>query len=75
MYKYVKSEEIKEGDVMKTTFMGHDSLVVGFKEYNGPLDFVSRIAVFASGSKMSLQKDHPYEILADVPDWYTNLSK
>lgn len=70
MYKFVKSEELAVGDVMKTIFMGHDSLIVGFKEYNGPLDFVDRIAVFAGGGRMSLQKDHPYEIMAEVDDWF-----
>ncbi len=65
-YKYVRQEELKKGDVMKTLWKGHDSLIVGFREYIGPIDFVARIAVFSDGSGMSLEKEHSYEILDDV---------
>lgn len=69
-YKHIDQAELKKGDVMKTLWKGHDSLIVGFREYTGPFDFVARIAVFSDGRAMSLEKDHCYEILDDEGEYW-----
>lgn len=37
--------------------------ISAFEEYKGPFDFVDRIAVFADGSRMSLEKGHYYNTI------------
>lgn len=56
------SYELKEGDVMKMIWCG-DKVIKEFKPYNGPFDFVERIAVFYDGSGMSIEKGHYYEVV------------
>lgn len=59
MTAYKKTEDLKPGDALSTWF--GNMTISKFDEYNGPLDFVSKIAVFANGQKMSLEKGHHYK--------------
>ena len=61
-YKRVKQEYLKVGDILHLRWCS-DKHIVRFEEYNGVFDFVSRIAVFADGSRMSLTKENYYEVL------------
>lgn len=57
----IKSEESKVGDTLKTIWAGRTSTIKCFHEYNGPFDFVLKIAEFYDGTRMSLEKDHYYD--------------
>lgn len=57
------AEELKIGDTIKTTWRGHPSTILKFEEYDGPFDFVLKIAIFVDGSGMSLEKGHLYEVI------------
>ena len=57
-----RSWELQAGDILASVWCG-PKMIVGFKEYTGPIDFVERIAVFHDGSGMSLEKGHVYSVL------------
>lgn len=57
------AEDLKIGDVLKTTWRGYPSTIMEFKEYDGPHDFILKIAIFVDGSGMSLEKGHLYEVI------------
>ena len=61
-YKRVKQESLKVGDILHLVWCG-DKHIVRFEEYKGVFDFVSRIAVFSDGGKMSLSNGRFYEVL------------
>ena len=56
------SWELQAGDIMAFVWCG-PKMIVGFKEYTGPIDFVERVAVFHDGSRMSLEKGRMYSVL------------
>lgn len=56
------SHELKEGDTLKMRWAGSDKTIKGFKPYNGPFDFVERIAIFTDNTGMSIEKGHYYEL-------------
>lgn len=55
------AEDLQIGDTLKTIWAGHTSVIMRFHEYIGPFDFVLKIAEFADGTRMSLEKGHYYE--------------
>lgn len=55
------AEELQVGDALKTIWAGHPSVIVKFHDYKGWFDFVLKVAEFADGSRMSLEKGHYYE--------------
>lgn len=57
-----RSEDLQVGDIMKFGYC-ENKVIKEFIEYKGVFDFVGRIAVFYDGTKMSLTKDHYYEIV------------
>lgn len=57
-FQYIREDELKENDCI--LMIGTPKVISHFKPYTGPIDFVSRIAVFADGSSMSLAKEHYY---------------
>lgn len=61
-YKRVTQESLKIGDILHLIWCG-DKHIIRFEEYNGPFDFVKRIAVFSDGGRMSLTRNRYYEIL------------
>ena len=61
-YKIVQQESLKVGDILHLAWCG-DKHILRFEEYKGVFDFVDRIAVFADGGRMSLTKEHYYEVL------------
>lgn len=60
-YKRVKQESLQVGDILHLVWCG-DKHILRFEEYKGVFDFVDRIAVFADGSRMSLEKGYYYQI-------------
>ena len=61
-YQRVKQESLQVGDILHLRWC-NDKHIVRFEEYKGVFDFVSRIAVFSDGGKMSLTKGYYYEVL------------
>lgn len=61
MREYKDQSEFKPGDGMDL-WCGI-KVILRFEEYNGPFDFVARIAVFTDGTKMSLERGHYYNYL------------
>ena len=61
-YKKVDQASLQVGDCFHLIWCG-DKHIVGFEEYKGVFDFVSRIAVFSDGGKMSLSNGRFYEVL------------
>lgn len=61
-YKKVEQAFLQVGDCLRLIWCGYRH-IVRFEEYDGPFDFVARIAVFSDGSRMSLSKNRYYEIL------------
>lgn len=57
-----RSEDLQIGDTLKFGYC-ENKRIKEFIEYKGVFDFVDRIAVFYDGSKMSLTKDHYYEVV------------
>ena len=57
-----RSYDLRAGDILMSVWCG-PKMIVGFKEYTGPIDFVERIAVFHDGSRMSMEKGHVYSVL------------
>ena len=57
-----RSWELQAGDILASVWCG-PKMIVGFKEYTGPIDFVERIVVFHDGSRMSLEKGYTYNVL------------
>jgi hypothetical protein len=61
-YKRVPQESLQVGDILHLVWCG-DKHILSFEEYNGVFDFVSRIAVFVDGGRMSLTKGNYYEVV------------
>ena len=61
-YKKVEQASLQAGDCLHLIWCG-DKHIVMFEEYKGVFDFVSRIAVFSDGGKMSLSNGRFYEVL------------
>ena len=61
-YKKVDQASLQVGDCLHLIWCG-DKHIVRFEEYKGVFDFVSRIAVFWDGGKMSLSNGRFYEVL------------
>lgn len=61
-YKQVDQASLQVGDCLHLIWCG-DKHIVRFEEYKGVFDFVSRIAVFSDGGKMSLSNGRFYEVL------------
>ena len=61
-YKKVEQASLQAGDCLHFIWCG-DKHIVRFEEYKGVFDFVSRIAVFSDGGKMSLSNGRFYEVL------------
>ena len=61
-YKKVEQASLQAGDFLHLIWCG-DKHIVRFEEYKGVFDFVSRIAVFSDGGKMSLINGRFYEVL------------
>ena len=61
-YKKVDQASLQVGDCLHLIWCG-DKHIVWFEEYKGVFDFVSRIAVFSDGGKMSLSNGRFYEVL------------
>ena len=61
-YKKVEQASLQAGDCLHLIWCG-DKHIVRFEEYKGVFDFVSRIAVFSNGGKMSLSNGRFYEVL------------
>lgn len=61
-YKKVEQASLQAGDCLHLIWCG-DKHIVRFEEYKGVFDFVSRIAVFSDGGKMSLSNGRFYEVL------------
>ena len=61
-YKKVEQASLQVGDCLHLVWCG-DRHIVRFEEYDGPVDFVERIAVFSDGGRMSLSKNRYYEVL------------
>ena len=61
-YKKVEQASLQAGDCLHLIW-GGDKHIVRFEEYKGVFDFVSRIAVFSDGGKMSLSNGRFYEVL------------
>ena len=61
-YKKVEQASLQAGDCLHLIWCG-DKHIVRFEEYKGVFDFVSRIAVFSNGGKMSLSNGTFYEVL------------
>lgn len=59
----ISSENLKVGDTLVTAWRGHNSTIHHFEEYNGCFDFILKIAVFADGARMSIEKGHSYECI------------
>ena len=57
----VKGEDLRFGDTIRTIWAGHHSTVKSFEDYNGPFDFICKVAVFLGGAKMSIDRDHYYD--------------
>ena len=60
MIKRKEQASLKVGDCLHFGYCA-DKNIIRFEEYNGTFDFVARIAAFADGSRMSLEKGHYYE--------------
>ena len=60
---FIKAEELKAGDTLKTLWKGHPSTIKSFRPYTGPIDFVLCIAEFTDGDAMSLEKGHYYDCI------------
>ena len=61
-YKKVEQASLQAGDCLHLILCG-DKHIVRFEEYKGVFDFVSRIAVFSDGGKVSLSNGTFYEVL------------
>ena len=61
-YKKVEQASLQAGDCLHLIWCG-DKHIVRFEEYKGVFDFVSRIAVFSDGGKVSLSNGTFYEVL------------
>ena len=61
-YKKVEQASLQAGDCLHLIWCG-DKHIVRCEEYKGVFDFVSRIAVFSDGGKMSLSYGRFYEVL------------
>lgn len=61
-YKKVEQASLQAGDCLHLIWCG-DKHIVRFEEYKGVFDFVSRIAVFSDGGKISLSNGRFYEVL------------
>ena len=61
-YKKVEQASLQAGDCLHLIWCG-DKHIVRFEEYKGVFDFVSRIAVFSDGGKMSLSNGRFYEVV------------
>ena len=57
----IKGNNLKVGDTLKTIWMGHPSTIRCFHEYKGKLGFVSKIAEFYDGTRMSIEGERYYE--------------
>lgn len=59
----VKSSDLKVGDVLRLGPMFGTCLIAKLEKYTGPIDFVEKIAVFSNGRRLSIEKDHWYEVV------------
>lgn len=65
--KRIRQESLQVGDILHLRWCS-DKHIVGFEEYKGAFDFVSRIAVLSDGGEMSLTKGYYYEVLAKAKE-------
>lgn len=56
------SYELELGDVLMMTWCG-PRMIIDFREYKGPHDFVERIAVLHDRTRMSIERGHVYDVL------------
>ena len=61
-YKKVDQASLQVGDCLHLIWCG-DKHIVRFEEYKGIFDFVTRVAVFSDGGRMSLSNGKLYEVL------------
>ena len=61
-YKKVEQASLKVGNCLHLIWRG-DKHIVRFEEYKGIFDFVTRVAVFSDGGRMSLSNGKLYEVL------------
>lgn len=57
----IKGEDLRVGDTIRTIWTGHNSTIKCFESYNGPFDFVCKIAVFLDGAKQSIDRGRYYD--------------
>lgn len=58
--EYIPEEELRIGDALYLRFAGESRQIARFEKYDGPFEFVSRIARFSDGTGISLLKGHYY---------------
>ena len=57
----IKGEDLRVGDTIRTIWAGHNNTIKGFMDYNGPFDFICKVAVLLDGAKMSITRDRYYD--------------
>lgn len=58
--EYIDGSELEAGDAIIS--IGAPKIIREFAPYNGPLNFVNRIAVFTDGHKMSISEGSKYQV-------------
>ena len=57
----VLGKELRVGDTLQMIWTGHTATIKEFQEYRGSFAFVSKIAVFLDGSRMSIDGERHYD--------------